>query len=68
MYTEGPKTDPIAGSVSSIQAKFAFMLSAGDSASGSGTFTVIPEPGTAVMLLCALAALAASRRRRRCLG
>lgn len=63
MFSEPPTTGPIAGSVSSIQSQFAFKLSAGDSASGMGTFTVvIPEPSTVGLLLCAFATLYVSRR------
>jgi len=56
---------PIAGSVSSIQAQFAFQLSAGDSASGTGTFTVVPEPTSAGLMICAFVALVASHIRCR---
>jgi len=56
---------PIAGSVSSIQAQFAFELSAGDSASGSGVFTVVPEPTTAGLALCGCLLVTGSLRRRR---
>lgn len=57
---------PIAGSVSSIQAQFAFKLTAGDSAQGSGTFTVVPEPSLVGLLLCGALALIASRNGRLC--
>ena len=55
---------PIAGSVTSIAARFDFKLSAGDSASGSGRFVVVPEPSFAIFLLSSCATLAAARRRR----
>ena len=58
---------PIAGSASSIQAQFAFQLSAGDSASGTGTFTVVPEPTSVGLLICAFVAFIGSHGRRRCL-
>jgi hypothetical protein len=58
---------PIGGSVSSIRAEFAFELSAGDTASGTGTFTVVPEPTSVGLAICAFVALIASKRRRRSL-
>jgi hypothetical protein len=59
----GPQT--ILGSVSSIQAQFAFRLSAQDSAAGQGQFTVVPEPSTALLLLVGVLPLLASRARLR---
>jgi len=49
--------------VSSMSAQFSFMLSAGDSASSTSTFTVVPAPGAAIMIVGGL--LAARGRRRR---
>lgn len=57
------ESGPVAGSVSSIQAQFAFELSAGDTAMGSGRFTVVPEPATAALLLMGAATLLGARRR-----
>jgi hypothetical protein len=37
-------------SVTSIASKFSFRLSAGDSASGTSTFVVVPEPATLILL------------------
>lgn len=56
---------PIAGNVSSIRSRFDFKLSAGDFASGTGTFTVIPEPATFGLLACCCVALATANLRRR---
>ncbi len=55
---------PIAGSVSSIQAQFAFKLTAGDSAQGSGTFTVVPEPTLIGLALCGCLTLLVTRKGR----
>lgn len=56
---------PVAGNVSSIQSRFDFKLSAGDTAVGTGTFTVvIPEPTTLGLLACGILALAAANRRQ----
>lgn len=52
----------IGGSVSEIAAEWNFTLTAFDSAAGTSTFSVIPAPGSAMLL--GLAGLAASRRRR----
>lgn len=59
----GPQT--IFGSVSSIQAQFAFRLSASDTIEGQGQFTVVPEPSTALLLLAGVLPLLASRARLR---
>ena len=55
-------TQTIAGSVSSIQSSFRFVLSADDIASGHGRFEVVPEP--AALSLLSLTLLAVIRRRR----
>lgn len=62
---------PISGPVSSIQTRWRFTLSAGDSASGRSSFVVqsapaVPGPG-AVLLGAIGAALAGWMRRRRSL-
>ena len=54
---------PIGGTVSDISLRYAFTLTAGDIASGTATFVVLPAPGAAGVL--ALAGVAALRRRRR---
>jgi hypothetical protein len=61
----GAFNDPIAGAVSSIQARFNFTLSAADVASGTGRFEVIPEPTTLVLLAAGAACAAAAGLRRR---
>lgn len=48
--------------VSSISSRFEFALSAGDLASGTGTFVVIPAPASAALL--GLSCLVSVRRRR----
>lgn len=48
--------------VSSISSRFEFSLTAGDLASGTGTFVVIPGPASASLL--GLAGLVSARRRR----
>ncbi len=53
---------PIAGSVDTIDAAWAFTLSAFDLASGTSTFTVVPAPASAALL--GLGGLVAVRRRR----
>jgi PEP-CTERM motif-containing protein len=55
---------PIAGSVSDIESQFQFTLSALDSASGTSIFTVVPEPGTIVLVFMGLGAAALLRKRR----
>lgn len=57
---------PINDTLSSIESEFKFTLSAKDSASGTSTFEVIPEPGSIMALGIGLMGLAgfASRRRR----
>jgi len=63
--TESTGDQPIAGAVSSIQARFNFTLSAMDVASGSGRFEVVPEPSTIFLLgAAAVVGVAAARRRR----
>ncbi|MCE5341628.1 MAG: hypothetical protein LLF92_10980 [Planctomycetaceae bacterium] len=54
-------TDVISGSVSSIESEFRFTLSARDSASGTSTFAVIPEPATIAIL--AIGALSLIRKK-----
>jgi hypothetical protein len=53
----------IPGSVGSISAQYNFTLSANDSASGTGQFTVVPEPASIGLLCLAGVALVAHRRR-----
>jgi len=55
----------IAGTVSSISSQFSFTLTALDGASGTSSFTVIPEPGSLVALGSALAGFAGLALRRR---
>ena len=50
------------GSVSDMSSLVAFTLSAGDFASGTSTFEIIPEPTTGMMLLVAAGALIGRRR------
>lgn len=53
---------PIAGAVSDIQSAWRFSLSAGDLASGTSAFEVVPAPASAALL--GLGIIAAGRRRR----
>jgi hypothetical protein len=62
---EGTGNQVIAGSVSSIQARFNFTLSAMDSASGVGRFEVVPEPSTIILAGAAAIIGAVSMWRRR---
>jgi len=55
----------INGTVSSISSQFSFTLTALDGASGTSSFTVIPEPGSLVALGSALAGFAGLALRRR---
>jgi hypothetical protein len=55
----------IAGSVSSIQARFNFTLSAMDTATGFGRFEVVPEPSTIILAGAAVVVSAVSMWRRR---
>lgn len=49
---------PIPGAVTSMGARFAFVLSANDSASGTSSFNIrIPEPASALLVLTGLLAL-----------
>jgi hypothetical protein len=62
-------TTPIVGPVSTIPVEFDFVLSAGDLASGTGVFTVVPELTTMVQSLVGnigMLFVARSRRRARC--
>ncbi len=52
----------LGGSVDEIAAEWEFTLTAFDSAGGTSTFSVVPAPGSAMLL--GLAGLAATRRRR----
>ena len=51
--------------VNKIEAEFYFELTAGDSASGTSKFDVIPEPATAGLAVLAFGGLVMLRRRRR---
>ena len=42
----------IPGAVSSMQATFSFVLSAGDQASGTSNFLIVPEPAAIALLAC----------------
>lgn len=53
---------PISGMVSSIQVQYSFVLSAGDQASGSSNYAIIPEPASLALL--AASGLMLLRRRR----
>lgn len=53
---------PIAGAVSDIESAWRFTLSAGDFASGTSAFEVVPAPASAALL--GLGVIAAGRRRR----
>jgi hypothetical protein len=53
---------PIAGTVNDISLQYSFSLTAGDIASGTGVFVVVPGPGAAGVL--GLIGLVAMRRRR----
>ena len=44
----------IPGTVSSMQATYSFVLSAGDQASGTSNFIIVPEPATLALLGCVL--------------
>jgi hypothetical protein len=63
--SEDTGSQVIAGSVSSIQARFNFTLSPMDVANGFGRFEVIPEPGTIALVAVASVLGAASFFRRR---
>ena len=54
----------IPGTLTDIQAIFSFTLSKGDLASGTGRFSVTPEPSTMVLLAVGSIGLLAFRRRR----
>jgi hypothetical protein len=54
VQTGGTGNQTIPGSVSSIQARYQFTLSATDVANGTGQFEVIPEPSTVLLSLCGL--------------
>jgi hypothetical protein len=51
------------GTVSSMSAQWAFSVSQNDSASGTSTFIIVPEPTSCLLCLCGIAALAFVRRR-----
>jgi hypothetical protein len=51
------------GTVSSMSAQWKFSVSAGDSASGTSTYVIIPEPGSCLLCLCGMAVLGFIRRR-----
>jgi hypothetical protein len=57
-------TTTIAGSVSDIRSQFSFTLTANDSASGTSTFKVTPEPSSLVLALLAASCLLRQWRRR----
>jgi hypothetical protein len=60
--TNGGLFSPLAATVYMMEAEYQFILSAGDQASGTSTFVVVPEPATLAFL--ALGGLLAARRRR----
>jgi hypothetical protein len=49
--------------VSSMSAQWSFSISAGDSASGTSTYIIVPEPGSCLLCLCGMAVLGIIRRR-----
>lgn len=55
----------IAGSVSSIQSEFKFTLTAGDSASGTSRFEVVPEPSGLMALAVGLVSVGGLLARKR---
>lgn len=55
---------PIGVPVSSMSTAFQFTLSAGDTASGTSAFTVIPEPASMMLLAAGMLPLARTIRRR----
>lgn len=61
VYPTGGGMALIAGPVSSMQAQFAFTLTAGDRVSGTSVYVIVPEP-TGVAALIVLGLLAAGRR------
>lgn len=63
--TTSPLWQPISGPVSDMQTFFSFSLTANDSASGTSSFTVVPEPGSMVAMLTGLIGLAGIIQRRR---
>jgi uncharacterized protein (TIGR03382 family) len=60
--TNGGLFAPVGASVSVMEAEYRFILSAGDQASGTSTFEIVPEPITAAFLV--LGGLLSLRRRR----
>jgi PEP-CTERM motif len=58
-------TTPIAGLVGNIQVEFNFLLTAGDLASGTGVFTVTPEPSSMALAMMGVTGFVLWARRRR---
>jgi hypothetical protein len=51
------------GTVSSMSSQWRFSVSAGDSASGTSTYVIVPEPSSSLLCLCMIAAVGLIRRR-----
>jgi hypothetical protein len=51
------------GTVSSMSSQWKFSVSANDSASGTSTYVIVPEPGSCLLCLCGMAVVGFIRRR-----
>lgn len=51
------------GTVSSMSSQWKFSVSANDSASGTSTYVIVPEPGSCLLCLCGIAFVGFIRRR-----
>lgn len=61
-FPGGGNYAPIAGPVTDMSSRFAFTLTAGDEASGTSSYEIVPAPGAVALL--GLGGLLAARRRR----